>query len=75
MKRKMLKIISIIFLIITILILAYSIYLALYYFDIIPNKNLGFLDISLLIAGYAAGAGTFTGLISFIFYRLSKKCK
>ena len=75
MKRKILKGIAIIFLIITVIIMAYAIYCALYFFDIVPNKNLGILDISLLVAGYSAGAGTVTGLIAFLFYKCSKRCK
>ena len=75
MKRKILKAIAILFLIITVILMAYALYCALYYFDIVPNKNLGILDISLLIAGYSAGAGAITALIAFVFYKCSKKCK
>ena len=75
MKRKILKGIAIFFLIITVIIMAYALYCTLYYFDIVPNKNLGILDISLLVAGYASGAGAITGLIAFLFYKFSKKCK
>ena len=75
MKRKILKAIAILFLIITVILMAYALYCALYYFDIVPNKNLGILDISLLVAGYSAGAGAVTGFVSFLFYKCSKKCK
>ena len=75
MKRKILKGIAILFLIITVIIMAYALYCTLYYFDIIPNKDLGILDISLLIAGYSSGAGAITGFIAFLFYKCSKKFK
>lgn len=75
MKKKALKAIATFFLIITVIAFSYSLYLILYYFDIIPNRNLGFLDISHLISGFVAGIGALTGLISFLFYRLGKKIK
>ena len=75
MKKKALKAIATFFLITTVIAFSYSLYLIFYYFDIIPNRNLGFLDISHLISGFVAGIGALTGLISFLFYRLSKKVK
>lgn len=73
MKKKALKAIATFFLIITVIAFSYSLYLILYYFDIIPNRNLGFLDISHLISGFVAGIGALTGLLGFLLYRLGRK--
>lgn len=75
MKSKISLVLSKLFLVLTITAFAWSLFLILYYFDIIPNRNVGFLDISHLIAGIIAGVGVVTGLLSYIFYRLSKKNK
>ena len=43
--------------------LNYSLYLILYYFDIIPNRNLGFIDISHVVAGIVAAPATAIGAL------------
>ncbi|MBE6773823.1 MAG: hypothetical protein E7544_06330 [Ruminococcaceae bacterium] len=73
MLRKLSKFLSFILFTVTAIAFTYSLYLILYYFDIIPNRNLGFLDISHLISGIVAVIGTVTGLLGFLLYRLSRK--
>lgn len=71
--RKLSKVLAVILFTVTAIAFTYSLYLILYYFDIIPNRNLGFLDISHLISGIVAVIGTVTGLLGFLLYRLSRK--
>lgn len=71
--RKLSKILAVILFTVTAIAFTYSLYLILYYFDIIPNRNLGFLDISHLISGIVAGIGTVTGLLGYLLYRLGRK--
>ena len=67
------KVIGIVLMSLSVAALTYSLYLILYYLDIIPNRNLGFLDISHLISGIVAVIGTVTGLLGFLLYRLGRK--
>lgn len=55
--------------------LTYSLYLILYYFDIIPNHNLGFIDISHLVAGIVAVPAAILGTAGFLLYRSGNKKK
>ena len=56
----------------SVIALTYSLYLILYYFDIIPNRNLGFMDISHLVAGIVAAPATVVGTIGLFIYKKSK---
>ncbi len=53
----------------SVIALTYSLYLILYYFDIIPNRNLGFMDISHLVAGIVAAPAAIIGAIGLLLYK------
>ncbi len=67
------KVIGIVLMSLSVAALTYSLYLILYYFDIIPNRNLGFLDISHVIAGIVAAPATLIGATGLWLFKSDRK--
>lgn len=67
----LMKVIGVVLMALSLTALTYSLYLILYYFDIIPNRNLGFMDISHVVAGIVAAPAMVIGVIGVVIYKKS----